>query len=243
MRKLSTLLTVVALSGLGLLSLNAQAGEDRLVENPSSDLLKDTFVVSYVYDDFTDKVTDADLLFIPADYQTEAAFFMRCRPFFTNLSIDFLENESNLKSSDGSLENASPNFEKHGYIYDTKHSLTIKTEGSSERMKISVGGQNNHLSKHFKTDIPKTEGLLGMSFHFTFNYIEMPSFRSVGNTSESKDAFKLLNRAFKQQTPMVFELNGRNAKDRTFTLDTKRLQKIAPQRVIDFCFSQRKLRK
>lgn len=239
MNKLTTLLTCTTLS---FFSLNALSGEDKLIENPSSGLLKDTFVISYMYNDFTDEVTDADLLFIPADYQTEAAFFMRCRPFFTNLSVEFLENEANLKERNGSLENDSKEFEKHGYIYDTKHSLRVKTEGASERMKIAVGGQNNHLTKHFKTDIPKVAGLLGMSFHYTFNYTEMPSFRSVDNSSESKNAFKLLNRAFKQQTPLVFELNGRNAENRVFTLDTQRLQKFAPASVIDFCFSQRKLR-
>lgn len=242
MNKSTTFFTLATLSSLFLFSLNAQAGKDNLIENSSSGILKDTFTVSYEYDDFTDEVTNADLLFIPADYQSEAAFFMRCRPFFTNLSVEFLEHESNLKERDGSLENDSAKFEKHGYLYDTKHRLTIKTKNDSERMSVAVGGQNNHLTKHFKTDIPKTAGLLGMSFHFTFNYLEMPSFRSVGNTTESKDAFKLLNRAFKQQTPLQFELDGRNAEDRNFTLNTQRLQKFAPQRVIDFCFRDRKLR-
>ena len=240
---MTKLMTPLLLTGLLTLSFNASAGEEKLIENPNKNLLKDTFVVSYVYDDFTDKVEDADVLFIPADYQNQAAFFMRCRPFFTNFSVEFLEQENNLKERDGSFKNSSPKYSKHGYIYDTKHDLKIKTDGDSERMEISVGGQNNHLSKHFKTDIPKSSGLLGMSFHFTFNYTEMPSFRKVGNTSESKDAYSLLNRALKQSTPLIFELEGRNKQqDRTFTLDTQRLQRFVPESVIEFCFSDRQLR-
>lgn len=231
------------LAGLASFSFNAQSGEETLIENPSTGLLKDSFVVSYVYDDFTDKVEDADILFIPADYRTQAAFFWRCRPFFTNFSVEFLEHEDNLKERDGSFKNSSPKYAKHGYIYDTKHDLKIKTDGDSERMEVSVGGQNAHLTKHFKTDIQNPAGLLGMTYHFTFNYIEMPAFRKVGTTSEAQDAFALLNRAVKQQTPLVFELEGRNnAQDRTFTLDTQRMQNAVPQNVIDYCFGQRKLR-
>jgi len=236
------LTTPLLLAGLLTFSFNAQAGEEKLIENPSSGVLKDTFVVSYVYDDFSDKVKDANILFIPADYTTQAAFFMRCRPFFTNFSIEFLEQEANLKDSDGTLENDSPKFAKHGYIYDTEHDLKIKTKGDYENMDISVGGQNAHLTKHFKTDIQKSAGLLGMSFHFTFNYTEMPAFRTVGNTSESKDAHSLLKRALGQQSPLIFELDGRNAPDRTFTLNTQRLNAFAPPEVIDFCISKRQLR-
>jgi len=240
MKKLTQYLLLASLSSLSFI---AHSGEETLTENPSTGLLKDTFVVTYDYDDFSDKVNNADVLFIPADYQTQAAFFLRCRPFFTNFSVEFLERADNLKESDGSYENDSPKFAKHGYIYDTEHDLKIKTDGDSERMDISVGGQNNHLSKHFKTDIKKSAGLLGMSFHFTFNYQEMPSFRSVGNTSEAEDAFTLLNRALKQQTPLIFELGGRNqAQDRMFSLDTKRMKTAVPQNVIDFCFSKRQLR-
>ena len=225
------------------LSLQAQSGEETLIENPRNGLLKDTFKVSYVYDDFSDEVKDADILYIPVDYTKQATFFMRCRPFFTNFSVEFLEQANNLKESDGSFENDSPKYAKHGYIYDTKHDLTVKTDGDYEDIEISVGGQSNHLSKHFKTGIQNSAGLLGMSFHFTFNYTEMPAFRKVSNTSESKDAFALLNQAVKQQSPLVFELEGRNqAEDRTFTLDTQRLQTAIPQSVIDFCFGQRQLR-
>lgn len=231
------------LACLTSLSLQAQSGEETLIENPSKGLLKDTFKVFYVYDDFSDKVKDADILYIPADYTKQAAFFIRCRPFFTNFSVEFLEQANNLKESDGRFENDSPEYTKHGYIYDTEHDLKVKTDGDYENMDISVGGQTNHLSKHFKTDIQKSAGLLGMSFHFTFNYVEMPAFRKVGNTSESKDAFALLNQAVKQQSPLVFELEGRNqAADRTFTLDTQRMQTAIPQSVIDFCFGQRQLR-
>ncbi|MEA3405353.1 MAG: hypothetical protein U9R28_06395 [Pseudomonadota bacterium] len=238
---MKTFKKLVGLISLSLLCSQAWAGDEKLIENPSNGLLKDSFVVSYTVDDFSDEVEDANILYIPKGYRQQAAFFFRCRPFFTNFSVQFLEQENNLKDDDGELANASKKFAKHGYIYDTKHDLEIITEGDSESMDISVGGQNIHLSKLFKTDIEKSSGLLGMSFHFTFNYIEMPKFRKASNSSEAEDAFELLNRAFKQQSPLVFELDGRNAEDRTFTLDIPRMQNFVPEEVIDFCISKRQL--
>ncbi|HHT00071.1 MAG TPA: hypothetical protein ENK73_04350 [Thiomicrospira sp.] len=232
---------LISLTALSLLSCHTYAGDEKLVENPSNGPLKDSFVVSYTVDDFKDEVEEANILFIPKDYRQQAAFFFRCRPFFTNLSVQFLEEANNLKDSDGELANASKKFAKHGYIYDTKHDLEIVTKGDSESMDISVGGQNNHLSKLFKTDIEKSPGLLGMSFHFTFNYTEMPDFRRAKNSSEAEDAFALLTQAFKQHTPLIFKLDGRNAQDRTFTLDIPRMQKFVPQEVIEFCISKRQL--
>ena len=233
----------VLLPALLTFSFTIQAGEEKLLENPSDGgLLKDTFAVSYVYDDFSEEIQDANVLFIPADYRSEAAFFMRCRPYFTNFSVEFLEQQTNLANRDGRLENDSPDYAKHGYVYDTKHNLKMTTDHQSKKMAIAVGGQNNHLNRHFESDIEKTPGLLGMSFHVTFNYTEMPAFRPVGNSASAKDVHRLLKRALQRQTPLIFELDGRNAPDRTFTLDTKRMQTFVPPQVIDFCVSNRQLR-
>ncbi|MDG6772717.1 hypothetical protein QCB45_00040 [Thiomicrorhabdus sp. ZW0627] len=233
------------LIAIGLLcsAFNAVAGEYQEIENPpeSGGLIKDSFVVNYTADDFTDKIDEAKILYIPKDFSKQPAFLLRCRPYYTNFSVQYLEQEDKLKDSDETLANAAASFAKHGFVYNAKHDLKISTDGKSKRMEILVGGQNNHLTKLFKTDVEKSPGLLGMSFYFTFNYQEMPSFRGATNTDESEDTFELLNRALQNSQPLRMELDGRNAPDRDFELDIKRMQQAVPESVIDFCLTGRKL--
>lgn len=222
----------------------AQAGDYREIEHPpsgSGKLIKDSYVVEYSADDFTDKIEEAKVLFIPQDFRNQAAFFLRCRPYYTNFSVQFLEQEEALKNSDGSLTNDSAKFTEHGYIYNTKHDLKLTAGDNSKTIEADVGGQNNHLTKLFKTDVEKTPGLLGMSFYFTFNYTEMPDFRSVSNTSEASTAFNTLTQAIKNGETLTLQLDGRRAPDRTFALDTQRMRDAVPQQVLEFCLLNRHL--
>lgn len=234
------------LLSISLLSLSGQltAGEYREVENPPAspaDIIKDRFVITYQADDFTDQVEDAQIVYIPKDYRIQAAFFLRCRPYYTNFSVQFLEASDNLKSNDGSLTNEAASFAKHGYVYNAYHDINLQSGDQSESFDLLVGGQNKHLTKLFKTDIPQSPGLLGMSFHWTFNFTEMPSFRSASNTDEAKSAFTLFRSAIKTQQPLNIQVEGRNGPDRTFQLNTRRLQQSAPPEVLDFCLTGRTL--
>ncbi|WP_028486801.1 hypothetical protein [Thiomicrorhabdus chilensis] len=232
------------LAKIGLMSLSfaATAGDYQVIENPPANgLVKDSFVVTYSANDFTDKIDEAKILFIPENFRTQPAFLLRCRPYYTNFSVQFLETEKNLQDSDGTLTNEAASFAKHGYIYNADHDLTISVGDQDESMDILVGGQNKHLTQLFKTDLPKPAGLLGMSFYFTFNYKEMPSFRNAKNNSDTRDAYRLLKTAVQNQQPLILELDGRNAPDRRFTLDSKRLNQAVPPEVIEFCLTGREL--
>ena len=220
----------------------ANATEYHDVENPAGSFLKDTWVVDYKIDDFTDTVKSATILYIPKDYRTEKVFFMRCSDFFSNFSVQYLDEETFLKESDGTLPNASSQFIKHGYVYDDKQKLTVKSGLDSVSFDISVGGQNKALSKLFKTDIEKHPGLLGMSFHTSFTYKEMPSFKADTNSSDIKDFFNLLKPALGGQTPLDFELESDEGHKHTFSLDVKRMNKFVPKQVMDYCFTGRTLR-
>lgn len=225
----------------------ANATEYHEVENPAKSnqtgtFLKDTWVVDYKVDDFTDTVKQATVLYIPQDYRTQKVFFMRCRDYFSNFSVQYLDEETFLKDHDGSLPNASPGFVKHGYVYDDKQKLTVKTDLDSVSFDISVGGQNKALSKLFKTDIKKQPGLLGMSFHTSFTYQEMPSFKADTNSSDIKDFFNLLRPALASQNPLYFELESNEGHKHSFSLDVKRMNQFVPKQVMNYCFTGRTLR-
>lgn len=225
----------------------ANAAEYHEVEHPAKSsqagtFLKDTWVVDYKTDDFTDAVKQATVLYVPQDYRTQKVFFMRCRDFFSNFSVQYLDDEKFLKESDGNLPNASPAFAKHGYVYDDKQKLTVKTESDSVSFDISVGGQNKALSKLFKTDFEKQPGLLGMSFHTSFTYQEMPSFKADTNSSDVKDFFNLLKPALDSQKPLYFELESSKGHKHSFSLDVKRMNQFVPKQVMDYCFTGRTLR-
>ncbi len=230
-----------------LISSQVNATEYHEVENPAKsnqagNLLKDTWVIDYRVDDFTDTVKQATVLYIPQNYRTQKVFFMRCRDFFSNLSVQYLDEEKFLKKSDGTLPNASPSFIKQGYVYDDKQKLTVKSNSDSVSFDISVGGQNKALSKLFKTDIKKQPGLLGMSFHTSFTYQEMPSFKTDSNSSDVKALFNLLKPALASQNPLYFELESSEGHKHSFSLDVKRMNQFVPKKVMDYCFIGRTLR-
>ncbi|WP_029407310.1 hypothetical protein [Thiomicrorhabdus sp. Milos-T2] len=106
---------------IGLSSQAALAGEEQLIENPTkgSPFIKDSWLVTYQTDDFSDKIKEAKVLFIPANFGKQAAIQLRCKPYFTNFSLQYTEQTKNLMS-DNELPNASDKFAKHGYIYDDK---------------------------------------------------------------------------------------------------------------------------
>lgn len=230
-----------------LFSSQVNAAEYHEIEKPdnvdqSATFLKDSWVVDYKTDDFTDTVKQATLLYIPEDYRTQKVFFMRCRDFFANFSVQYLDEEKFLKENNGTLPNASPGYEKQGYVYDDKQKLTVKSDSDSVTFDISVGGQNKALSKLFKTDIKEQPGLLGMSFHTSFTYKEMPRFKSDTNSSETKAFFNLLQPALKSQNPLYFELESTKGHKHSFSLDVKRMNQFIPKQVMDYCFTGRTLR-
>lgn len=213
------------------------------VEHPNANgLLKNTWVLNYQADDFSDKIQQATVLYIPEDYRHQNAFFMRCNDYFTNFSVQYLDHEAHLKSPDGTLQNDSPSFAKHGYVYNEKQTLRVKSAHDSETFSVAVGGQNNHLTKLFKTDIQKQPGLLGMSFYYSFTYKEMPSFRAESNSSQTQDFFKLLKSALQNNHNLQFELENKFDHRQDFLLDVERLNRFMPQEVMEYCVTARELR-
>lgn len=224
----------------------AMAAEYHEIENPNNNkgvtTLEDTWVVKYQTDDFTDEVEQATLLYIPKNYQTEKAFFLRCKDYFMNFSVQYIDNEKNLKEPGEDLANASASFAKHGYVYDDKQTLKVSTPQDSDRFEISVGGQNRNLSPLFKTNIEKQPGMLGMSFHYSFTYKEMPDFKSDENNSDTTDFFNLLKPALIHNHNIQFKLENDTGHQQTFTLDVQRSSKFVPQEVIQYCITGRELR-
>ncbi len=230
-----------------LISGQVNATEYHDVEHPAKSsqagtFLKDTWIVDYKTDDFTDTVKQATVLYIPQDYSTQKAFFMRCQDYFANFSVQYLDKEKFLQESDGTLPNASPSFIKHGYVYDDTQRLRVKSSSDTTSFDISVGGQNRALSKLFKTNVEKQPGLLGMSFHTSFTYQEMPSFKTDSNSSDVKVFFNLLKPALTGQNPLYFELESSEGHTQRFSLDVKRMNQFVPKKVMDYCFTGRRLR-
>ena len=224
------------------LTTSSQAAEYREVENNAGQnaLLQNTWVTEYEADDFTDKVTLAKITFIPADMGTDASFLFRCRPYYTNFSIQYTDWQKNLLVN-GKLTNDSSSFAKHGYVYDSKQTLQASSAGEKQSYLLSVGGQINHVTKLFKTDKKLEPGQMGMSLFFTFNFADMPSFRKAPSTDDAKDFFAQLNNALNQQSPIDFKLVSENGWQRNFVFDTERFVKAVPAQVIDFCVSGRKI--
>lgn len=224
-----------------VLSAPLKAGSERQVENSSSSPLKDTWVVEYEADDFSDEVERATLLFIPQDFSQQAAFLIRCQPFYTNFKVEYVEQKNNLLE-DGELPNQSAKFAKHGFIYDTEQELTVKTTDRKEEYDVNIGGQTNYLSKSFKTVEKIKSNQLGMSFFFSFVDQSMPSFRAAKTKSEAKEFFSQLNRALQQQENIAFSLENNEGWQRNFELDSQRMQKFVPTEVMEFCLTKRKIK-
>ncbi|GKT11217.1 MAG: hypothetical protein ISEC1_P0180 [Thiomicrorhabdus sp.] len=228
------------------ISLQTYAASRHLIEHIGSGandgLLKDTWVIKYQEDDFSEKVSNASLIYIPADYTKQKAFFMRCKDYFANFSVQYIDHDKFLKEANGKLPNASPSFAKHGYIYDDKQFLKTSTEDDFASGDISVGGQNRQLSKLFRTDIKKQPDMLAMSFHYSFTYREMPSFKAEKNSSDTINFFKVFQSALANNHNIHFELESDLGHIHKFTLDVVRLNQFVPKAVMQYCFTGRELR-
>lgn len=224
-------------------SLNAAYAENQLIENPpkNSEFISDSWVVKYQANDFTDEVTNATVLYIPKKYGEQAAIQLRCKPFFTNFSLQYTEQEKNLFDN-GELPNASAKFAKHGYIYDDKQSLKVTVEDDYENYDVSVGGQNKHLTNLFKTESKIQPGLLGMSFFYSFTFQEMPSFRPGKTPDDARDFFEQINYAVKNGKAVKFRLESKQDLVRKFEWNTQRMNEFVPQEVMNFCLTNRKLK-
>ncbi|WEJ63464.1 hypothetical protein [Thiomicrorhabdus lithotrophica] len=224
-------------------SLSAAYAENQLIENPpkESEFISDSWVVKYQANDFTDEITNATVLYIPKNYGEQAAIQLRCKPFFTNFSLQYTEQEKNLLD-DGELPNASAKFAKHGYIYDDKQSLKVTIEDDYENYDVSVGGQNKHLTNLFKTENKIQPGLLGMSFFYSFTFQEMPSFRPGKTPDDARDFFEQINQAVKNGQTVKFTLESNQDLVRKFEWNTQRMNAFVPQEVMDFCLTNRKLK-
>lgn len=236
-----TSLSVLISTGL-LVSTNSVASAETIIENPAVEgsVLKDSWVVKYEADDFSEKIRKATVLYIPENFGEQAAFFLRCKNAFANFSMQYTELQQNLMD-DGQLPNASKKFAKHGYLYDDKQKLTVKSNSDSESYRLSIGGQNHHLTKLFKSDKTLQPGQLGMSWFYSFTFEEMPSFRSDSTTDEASDFFTQINQAIAKQETVSFNLETSQGHKRTFNLDTKRMQQAVPKEVMEFCLTKRKL--
>lgn len=228
---------------MGTYSQANLADEEQLIENPSksSPFIKDSWIVTYQADDFTDKIKEAKVLFIPANFGQQAAIQLRCKPFFTNFSLQYTEQTKNLMNDD-ELPNASAKFAKHGYIYDDKQRLKVSANDDYETYEVSVGGQKNHLTNLFKTTNKIQPNQLGLSFFYSFTYQEMPSFRPGKTPEDARDFFKQIQQAVKHQTPIEFSLKTPQGWQRQFSWDTQRMMKVVPLEVMDFCLTNRKLK-
>jgi len=243
-KQTTTLFPLVILSiSSFLFSSSSVAEKIELVENPaqSPNEINDSWIVNYDINDFDEKIRDASILYIPQNFGKQAAFFMRCKPFFTNFSLQYTEQKANL-IDDGELPNASSKFAKHGYVYDDKQTLSVNVNGDNESYDISVGGQIKHLTKLFKTKESLQPDQLGMSLFFSFTFKEMPSFRSETTTDDATDFFKKINLAIQKTQPINFNLESDQDWQRQFTLNTKRMVNFVPSEVLGFCLSKRQLK-
>ncbi|MDX1353264.1 MAG: hypothetical protein R3254_09640 [Thiomicrorhabdus sp.] len=228
---------------IGLNVTPSYALKESLIENPpkSGPFITDSWVVNYKANDFSEKISEATVLYIPKNFGQEAAFFMRCKPFFTNFSMQYTELEKNL-SVDGKLPNASDKFAKHGYVYDDKQKLKVQVGDKSQNYTLSVGGQKNHLSNLFKTQQKIQAGELGMSWFYSFTFKEMPSFRPESTPDDAADFFKQLNHAIKQKQDIQFSLESDQNHKRQFQLNTQRMLDFVPENVMEFCITNRQLK-
>lgn len=221
---------------------SSQAAKEEIIEKPlNNGYLTDTWVVNYQENDFSEKITEATLLYVPKNFTEEAAFLVRCKPFFTNFSMQYVESQKNLMQN-GELNNDSDKFEKHGYIYDEKQRLSVEVDGDTENYMLSVGGQKNHLTKLFKTQKPIQNGQLGMSWFYSFTFKEMPSFRPGSTPDDAKDFFKQINHALNYKNPIHFTLKTDQGHQRSFSLDTQRMVDFVPPEVMEFCLTNRQLK-
>lgn len=221
-------------------SLKALAAAESYAEKPSWP--KDSWHIDYVYDDFSDAIDHANLIYIPADYSTQTAFLLRCQPYYTNVNVAFLANAKQIKEN-GEFHNDSQKFAKHGFVYDEKRQLSVKVGDASFQQDVSLGGQKRGLSKWLKPlnqSLPA--GQLQMSLFSTLVYDNIPEFTSNRNTDLSRDLYQAISTGLSSNQTIQMYLDLPNSQTREFELDLKRLKAFAPTEVIEFCFTARKLR-
>lgn len=234
---------MIALS-LGL-SFPTLSGEYVEIEHPNPQnpkRLQDSFKVHYKQDDFTDKVTNAEIIFAPADFKHQAGFFMRCGPYQSSFKVLYVDVVQNLQE-DGELTNEAKKFDKFGFIYNAEQRLTVRVGDDEESFDVYVGGQTRHLTKHFKVNFPQEKGMLGMSFYLSFISSNTPVDTSRATSDEAAEFFEMLKKALKTGQPIAFELEAENGHKRHFVLDAERMSKAVPPEVLDFCFFERQLKR
>ena len=235
------------LVGLALCVSPVWAGQVQtyvLVEHPNVQAPKklvDTFKVQYQQDEFTDKVTQAQIIYAPKDYRTQAAYFMRCGPYLSSFTVNYVENAQNLKE-EGALPNQAGKFEKFGFVYNDNQDLTARVGDDSVETEVYVGGQTRYLNKHFKVDFPQMKDMLGMTFFLEFVTQDTPVETTRATSQEAAHFMELFKRALKKGEKVQFDLEAENGHQRHFSLDAGRMAKFIPPEVLDFCFFDRKLK-
>ncbi|BBP46250.1 hypothetical protein THMIRHAS_16230 [Thiosulfatimonas sediminis] len=229
------------LSAVALFSLNtsALAGNERYTEN--ANWPKNAWQVDYEYDDFSEQVTHAQLIFIPENYGAQKAFFLRCQPYYTNFSVAFIEPRTAIME-DGKLHNNAPKFNQHGFVYSQERPIRFNVAGKKFHEDVDVGGQNRGISEWLKpTQLSLANNQLQMSFFASFAYDNMPSFARNTSNDFSRSLFTALKTALLKEQNVEFELQLPNENTARFELNGKRLKDFAPQAVLDFCLLKRQL--
>lgn len=227
-------------TSLVLSSNQLLAGSDRYAENDSWP--KDSWHLDYEYDDFSDKVKMAKLVYAPLNYGPEKAILLRCQPYYTNISVAFIE-PKNAIMENGEFHNNAQKFAKHGFVYSEERDIKFSVNGKNYSEEVEVGGQIRGISKWIRaTQTELADDSLQMNLFSTLVFSEIPSFLSKQNNDLSESLYVALKTAINNESSVQFTLEMPNDKNHTFALDGKRLKAFAPPEVLDFCLLQRKLR-
>ncbi|CAN8141060.1 conserved exported hypothetical protein [uncultured Thiomicrorhabdus sp.] len=221
-------------------SQNTLAGSDNYAENNSWQ--NDSWHLEYEYDDFSDKIHSAKLIYAPQNYGPEKAFLLRCQPYYTNFSVAFLAPQKDIMEN-GEFHNNAERFEKHGFLYSEERNIKFKVNGEKYSDDVEVGGQVRGISQWIgaaKKDLPNDS--LQLNLFSTLVYNDIPSFLGKQNTDLSEKLYTALKTALQQETVIQFTLEMPNGIDHKFSLDGKRLKSFAPPEVLDFCLLKRTLR-
>lgn len=223
-----------------VMSTNVQAGSESYAENDHWP--KDSWHLEYEYEDFSDKITSAKLVYAPGNYGPEKAFLIRCQPYYTNFSVAFIAPEKDIKE-DGEYHNNADKFAEHGFVYSQERDITFKVNADSYDEEVEVGGHNRGISKWIRAasdNLPADS--LQMNLFSTLVFSDIPSFLGKQNNDLSENLYAALKSAINNESSVQFKLKMPNDKIHEFSLDGKRLKAFAPQEVLDFCLLKRRLR-
>jgi len=221
-------------------STTALAAKDSFSESPSWP--KDAWHIEYQYDDFSDKIEQARLIYAPADYTQQAAFFLRCQPYYTNLSVAFLAPKTAIREN-GEFHSNAQKFTKHGFVYSQQQTIRLQAEGQSYQSELDLGGQTRGISKWIQPALAKLPAdQLQMLFFGSMIFSDIPSFTSEQNTDYSTQLFKALSSAIRNESTLKIQLSMPNNQSREFVINGKRLKQFTPEEVMDFCLLKRQLR-